>query len=273
MPVCLTVAGSDSGGGAGIQADLKAFEYFNVFGASIITAVTAQNPVAVKSIFPIPVEEVKNQLGAVFDAFNITAIKTGMLYSVDIIRGLLEFLEEIDYQRFLIVDPVMIAGCGDALSQNDNYILEIRKLFQMSQLVTPNLSEAERLLGRALTSYADMVSAVRELSELYETGILLKGGHIKHELARDWYCDGNAIYEISCPSLQVKTTHGTGCRLSSAIAANLAKGKSILDSIQVGKVFVYQELQNVLQVGNQCFALGQPLSIDESEMIVNQLVN
>ncbi len=273
IPVCLTVAGSDSGGCAGIQVDLKTFEYFNVFGTSVITTVTAQNPKEVQSIHPVPDAEVTSQLKAVFDMFDIRAIKTGMLYSENIICRLLEFLEHINYDDFLIIDPIMVAGCGDPLSKVSRYGFITGKLLRASDLVTPNLAEAEVLLGRTLKSYSDIIIAVRELSEMFKTNVLLKGGHFKHEMASDWYCDGDEIYEVSCPYLKVKTTHGTGCRLSSAIAANVAIGKSIFESVRIGKIYVYRNLKHILQVGNQCFALGQPVDMNAPELNITKLKN
>ncbi len=271
IPVCLTVAGSDSSGGAGIQADLKTFEYFNVFGASVITAVTAQNPMAVKSIHPIPATEVKSQLKAVFDTLNITAIKTGMLYSVDIISSLLEFLEQIKYRFFLVVDPVMVAGCGASLSNDATIDTHFMKLLKRSNLVTPNIPEAELLLNKHLSFKYNLIEAVKELADKYQSKFLLKGGHSKSDNAIDYFSDGSNVYEFVSPHISANCTHGTGCRLSSAIAANISKGENILDAIRLAKSYINQSIAQIEKVGKNCFALGQPHTIDIVGIKINRI--
>ena len=221
MRTALTIAGSDSGGGAGIQADLKSFAAVGVHGASVITCVTAQNTKAVTSIFPLPAAEIRAQLRAVLDDFDVRAAKTGMLYSAEIVETVAKELRGTSFP--LVVDPVMVATVGARLEQDDFRAALVDVLLPRADLVTPNRREAEALSGRTLTGLVDMEAAARAIRDLGPRAVLVKGGHVAGELVDVLY-DGRAMRRLRA-FRHPKELHGAGCTLAASVAAYLALGQ------------------------------------------------
>ncbi|MCB1172658.1 MAG: bifunctional hydroxymethylpyrimidine kinase/phosphomethylpyrimidine kinase [Leptospiraceae bacterium] len=243
MPVTLTIAGSDSGGGAGIQADLKTFQALGCFGTSAITAITAQNTVGVSAVQAVTVDIVIAQVQAVLSDFPVQAAKTGMLFSAPIIEALADELRSRP-RIPLVMDPVMVATSGDRLLETaaEN---ALRALLPQAALITPNLPEAEVLRGSRITSGSAAADAARELADTFHCMVLLKGGHRLIEAADaadqnviDIFYDGSQIHQISRPLLPGRNTHGTGCTLSAAITAGLAHGLSMLDAIHQARDYL-----------------------------------
>jgi hydroxymethylpyrimidine/phosphomethylpyrimidine kinase len=223
----LTVAGSDSGGGAGIQADLKAFSALGVYGASVITAVTAQNTRAVTAVHAIPIDVIAAQLEAVFADLAVAAVKIGMLGGPEVIQTVAEGLEDRGVP--LVLDPVMVAKSGDALLPDDAVVVLRNKLLPLADLLTPNLPEAARLLETsAATSEAEMAAQGQALLALGARAVLMKGGHGGGARCVDLLVTGDGgPLRLEAPRRDTRNTHGTGCTLSSAIAAGLAKGQGL----------------------------------------------
>ena len=271
VPVCLTIAGSDSGGGAGIQADLKTFNYFKTFGASVITSVTAQNPFEVSAIYPMPVSGILSQIRAVTGKLEINAVKTGMLYSSEVITSLAKELCTLPTSPPVIVDPVMVATSGASLT-TENIRESLRnRLAPNATLITPNIPEAELLSGKKLSSRNDIIMAACDLVREYQTNVLLKGGHYPSATRCDYFANGKTTYELKTPHIDAPTTHGTGCMLSSAIAANMALGRNLLDAILTAKVFIFHALKNCITIGDSTFAIGLPPTIDKSIVEVKEV--
>ena len=235
--IALTIAGSDSGGGAGIQADLKTFSALGVYGSSVITAVTAQNTSAVTAVHEIPPAIIAAQIQAVLSDLDVAAIKIGMLANTDIVEAVVESIA--DFSGPIVVDPVMIAKSGDALLADQAVKTVQQKLIPKSEVLTPNLSEAACLIGDEIANCSvSMQNQGRALCDLGAKTVLMKGGHAKGDVCRDLLIGPDGlIAEYSAPRFKTKNTHGTGCTLSSAIAAGLAKGLSIGDA--VGEAHVY----------------------------------
>lgn len=242
IPTALTIAGSDSGGGAGVQADLKAFAALGVHGTSAITCLTAQNPKGVSGIQAATPEMVEKQLVAVTDELRPAAAKTGMLYSTAIIEVVAGFCEERPFGA-LVVDPVMVATSGAQLLR-DNAVRKLReKLLPLASLVTPNLGEAELLCDRRLRSVEDLRRAARELHERFGCAALVKGGHLKGLAeAVDVYYDGEDELLLSAPFVRGISTHGTGCTYSAAITAWLARGVTLPHAVGRAKEFITQAI-------------------------------
>jgi hydroxymethylpyrimidine kinase/phosphomethylpyrimidine kinase len=230
----LTIAGSDSGGGAGIQADLKAFASIGVHGTSAITCVTAQNTQSVDSIFPLPAGEIRKQLRAVLRDFDVRGAKTGMLYSEAIVRTV---AEELRRTRFpLVVDPVMVATVGARLHRDDFRAALVNHLFDRATIVTPNRHEAERLAGTTIRSVKDMEVAARAIRELGARAVLVKGGHMAGPLV-DVFFDGDRIHRFRGRRVQ-KELHGAGCTLAASMAAYLAQGRPLRDAVKAAQAKV-----------------------------------
>jgi len=251
MPVVLTIAGSDSGGGAGIQADLKTFEAIGVFGASAITCVTAQNPDAVTGVTALPPDAVHAQIAAVCAGFPVAAAKTGMLFSKEIIRAVAESLDKYPV-RALVADPVMVATSGARLLRDDAVFALRDMLMPRATVVTPNLQEAEVLAGRALTTPEDVRSAAARLAADIGTAFVIKGGHVDSgpdvvDILADR--DGNLI-EFRTARVKAAETHGTGCTFSAALAAYLALGSSLPDAVGKAQSFVARALARALPEGH-----------------------
>lgn len=255
----LSVAGSDSGGGAGVQADLKTFEAFGVYGMTAITAVTAQNTTGVQSVEGVSPEMVRAQMKSVLWDIGADAIKTGMLLSCDTICAVADTIEEYDRVRHvpLVVDPVMQAKSGDRLLSDGAQAVLKARLAPLTTILTPNVPEAEQLLGEhiRIESMDSMRLTVSQLlEELPETrAVLLKGGHFESadNLCVDIFCDRlhGGLVEFALPRLNTKNTHGTGCTTAAAIAAGLAKGYTPLEAVRVAKNYVHGCIRCSLSLG------------------------
>ena len=242
-PSVLTIAGSDSGGGAGIQADLRSFNAFKVYGCSVITAVTAQNPFEVRRVDILPASSVRSQMESVVDAFPIRFAKTGMLANREIIECVAETAVKYDLQ--LIVDPVMVSTSGAALLEESAISAMRDSLFPLAKWITPNIPEAELICGRKLTSISDLADSAQMLYEKYKCNCLLKSGHaVLSDTVTDIVCYQGKLFALSSPAAEVakNTAHGTGCTLSAALAANFASGKNFPEALMAAKAFVYGSL-------------------------------
>jgi hydroxymethylpyrimidine/phosphomethylpyrimidine kinase len=239
-PVAVTIAGSDSSAGAGIQADLKTFTYFRVFGQSVVTCVVAEVPGKVQKVQAIDVDTVRDQLSLSLEYFPVRAIKTGMLYSKEIIGAVSDILEAIpiDKRPSLVVDPVMIASSGDRLLQTEALEMYLKRLFPLATIVTPNRDETAVIYGQTIESTAEIERIGQELVRRYGTAFLLKGGHWPGELATDYLATQTGVTRLSEPFVPAKSTHGTGCTLSAALAAGLALGDDLQSAARRAKVFV-----------------------------------
>src|ERR1035441_2426185 len=242
LPVTLTIAGSDSGGGAGIQADLKTFAALGVHGTSAITCITAQNPEAVRGIQACSGDIVRGQMEAVFDAFSPNAVKTGMLYSVPVIRVVGEFFHRRP-RLPLVVDPVMVSTSGAQLLKAAAVRVLCAELLPIAMLVTPNLDEAEILVGAKLTSVPDLRAAARALHKRFGCAALVKGGHLRGlKEAVEIFYDGRQELLLSAPFIRGVSTHGTGCTYSAAIAGHLARGCPLPRAVQRAKEYITQAI-------------------------------
>ncbi|MBL8037223.1 MAG: bifunctional hydroxymethylpyrimidine kinase/phosphomethylpyrimidine kinase [Nitrospira sp.] len=245
----LTIAGSDSGGGAGIQADLKAMSANGVFAMSVITAITAQNTEEVTDVFELPPSIIASQLDAVFDDFDVAAVKTGMLSSsttVDIVVKMLT-LQKI---ATLVVDPVMVSKSGHSLLRPDAVDAVKTQLLPLAFVVTPNIHEAQQLSGVQITSLADARRAAKVIHGFGCKHVLIKGGHLLSERATDLLYDGRFFNVLKGEFIETRHTHGTGCTFASALAAHLAKGRSVLDAAQAAKDYVTQAIRHGLAIGH-----------------------
>ena len=247
IPKALTIAGSDSGGGAGIQADLKTFSAFRVFGMSVITAVTAQNSLGVQGVENLPPAFVALQLRSVLSDFGAGAAKCGMLSTAPIIEAVAATLADDPVEK-LVVDPVMVAKSGDALLQPDARQALIARVLPLALVVTPNLPEAESLAGIPVASRPDMEEAARRIHRLGPRYVLVKGGHLKGD-AIDLLWNGKVFTAFRAPRIDSGNTHGTGCTLSAAIAAGLARGQAIGDAIRDAKAYVTRAIREGFAAG------------------------
>lgn len=248
-PVVLTIAGSDSGGGAGIQADLKTFQALGCFGTTAITAITCQNTLGVSAVHGVPPEIVQGQIKAVLDDFPVRAIKTGMLFSAALIDTIEAAIPLRDYIA-LVVDPVMVASTGARLLASDAESA-LKRFLKRATLITPNLPEAEVLLGRQIFTLSDMEQAAMDLFAQAQTAVLLKGGHrAEHgKMVLDVFFDGTHIEILEAPLMDARHTHGTGCTLSAGIAAGLAHGMGLLESVKLSKEFLIGAIANAPGLG------------------------
>ena len=234
----LTIAGSDSGGGAGIQADLKTFSALGCFGMSAITALTAQNTCGVRAIHGVPPDMLASQIDAVVEDINVDAVKIGMLHSPEIVRAVADAIDRHSL-RHVVLDPVMVATSGAVLIDSPAIAALVRELFGRAVLITPNLDEASLLVGRTLTSEQDMQAAALELLAKGARAVLLKGGHLAGDVVSDLLqVAGAAPYWMRAPRIATANTHGTGCTLSSAIAVYLALDHSLTDAVEAARVYV-----------------------------------
>lgn len=250
IPVALTIAGSDSSAGAGIQADLKTFGALGVYGLTAVTCVVAETPGKVSKIEPMPAEIVREQIETLAKSFPIAAIKTGLLCSAAIVSTVAKAIVDLARGIPLVVDPVMIATSGAQLLEPAAIEEYEREIFPRATLITPNLDEAEKLLGQKIRDRESMERSVRALSEKYRTNILLKGGHLAGDRAIDLLFANDKLIEFSAPFVRDIATHGTGCTYSAAITAGLARGQSLETSTQNAKNLVTEAIGNHLTWGN-----------------------
>ena len=244
----LTIAGSDSGAGAGIQADLKTFAAFGVYGTSVITAITAQNTVKVTRIFELSRDLVAAQIDAVIQDIGAAAVKTGMLANAQLIEMIAEKIRRYKLKN-LVVDPVMVAKSGDLLLRRDAVRALRSRLIPLARVVTPNLPEAEELTGIKLTSHKKIIEAGRRIIAMGAQNVVIKGGHRKGP-AVDLFFTGTTIHELRSPRIRTRHTHGTGCTFSAAITASLAKGETLEKSIVSAKSYITAAIRNAFAVGS-----------------------
>ena len=242
-PRVLSIAGSDSGGGAGIQADLKTFAALGCYGMTAITALTAQNTLGVRAIHGVPPAMLRAQIDAVLEDIGAHAVKIGMLHSPDIVLTVAEAIDRHALEK-VVLDPVMVATSGAVLIDHPAIAMLVRELFGRASVVTPNLDEAALLVGRTLDSEAAMEAAARELLAMGAAAVLLKGGHLAGDVVSDLLLTkGGEAHWMRAPRIDTANTHGTGCTLSSAIAAQLALGSSLLQAVQAARAYVRAALQ------------------------------
>ena len=246
--VALTIAGSDSCGGAGIQADLKTFQAIGVYGMSAVTAVTVQNTQMVHAIQEINPKIVHDQIACLFDDIHIDAVKIGMVSSGELVEAIASALANIERPP-VVLDPVMISKSGYALLKQDARRAMVEKLFPLAAVVTPNIHEAEALVGRAISDENDMKKAARQIIDLGAANVVIKGGHMDGSEATDILYDGTLFQRLSSPRTETVNTHGTGCTFSSAIAAYLAKGHPFFEAVENAKRYITGAISNALDIG------------------------
>ncbi|HCW53294.1 MAG TPA: bifunctional hydroxymethylpyrimidine kinase/phosphomethylpyrimidine kinase [Clostridium sp.] len=244
----LTIAGSDSCGGAGIQADLKSFQANGVYGMSAITAVTVQNTMGVFGIQDMSPEIIEGQLNAIFEDIRVDAIKIGMVSKIESIKAISRALRKVSNLPKIVLDPVMISTSGYNLLSKDAKDTLVKELFPLAELITPNLPEAEEILGCKIETVEEMKDATKKLMELGTKSVLVKGGHLKDD-ATDLLYDGKEFILLPQEKIDTVNTHGTGCTLSSAIAANLAKGMNMKDAVIEGKKYITSAIKHGFKLG------------------------
>ncbi len=259
IPVALTIAGSDSGGGAGIQADLRTFTSYGVYGCTAVTAVTAQNPCEVRRVDALPAESVKAQLESVFAEFDVGSVKTGMLLNTGIIRTVSRFLSE-KRKINVVVDPVMVSTSGAVLLKKGAVSAVADLLFPVASWVTPNIYEAEFLLGRKIADEKEMMEAAADFAGKWNCGCIVKGGHlkIKGNIKVDAVAYDGGLYRLSSPEIETLAGHGTGCTFSAAMAAGFALGYAWETVLLSAKSFVYGSLIESVMTGGRIHAMFPP---------------
>lgn len=258
QPCCLTIAGSDSGGNAGVQADLRAFHAFGLHGCTVVTALTAQNPRGVRAVHVAPPAFVAEQLDAVFEMYGVKALKTGMLATADVIATVAEKLAKRPRVK-KVIDPVMVATSGAKLLADDAVAALTERLLPLATVITPNLPEAEVLLGDAIETAADLPLAGKTLARKFRCAVLVKGGHAGARAAEDVLFDGRRVRMFSCPRIaRPVSTHGTGCTLAASIAAGLALGAPLATAVEDAKFYVYEAIKLSYHIGRNCGVLGMP---------------
>ena len=247
IPKAMTIAGSDSGGGAGIQADLKTFAALGVYGASTLTAITAQNTVGVTAVHEIPTDVIRAQIDAVLSDIGADAVKTGMLSSSAIIECVVEALKKHGVQQ-LVVDPVMVAKSGDSLLREDAVDSLRTRLLPLAAVVTPNIPEAEALTETKIVSGADVRRAAEAIVDMGARSVVVKGGH-REGPATDLFYDGSDFREFTAPRFDTVNTHGTGCTFASAVAAGLARGMAVTEAVALAKDYVTEAIRSSFPSG------------------------
>ena len=251
MKTCLTIAGSDSSGGAGIQADLKSFGANGVFGMSVITALTAQNTLGVDDILEVPTDFIKKQLESVFSDIVPDAVKTGMFAGADAVSVTADFLKERNVKN-LVVDPVMVSTSGSSLTCEESITVMKKKLLPIAGIITPNIPEAEKLTGNTITTEEDILKAGKALRENFGCAVLIKGGHFEADTENCTdilFTDEEKPIYFSSKRIANENTHGTGCTMSSAIAAGLANGMNMKTAVHRAKIYVFGAIKDGLDLG------------------------
>ena len=248
IPKAMTIAGSDSGGGAGVQADLKTFAALGVYGASTLTAITAQNTVAVTAVHELPVDLIQSQIDAVVTDIGVDAVKTGMLSSTAIVAAVAAALQKHAIPN-VVVDPVMIAKSGDALLRQDAVAALRSHLLPLATVVTPNIPEAETLTGLSLQTDAAIRQAAEQILAMGALSVVIKGGH-RSGPAADLFYDGARFQEFTAPRIDTPNTHGTGCTFAAAIAAGLAQGQDLAAAVAQAKDYVTAAIRHSYPLGH-----------------------
>lgn len=256
IPAAMTIAGSDSGAGAGVQADLKTFAALSIYGTSVLTAITAQNTIAVAAVHELPTDVINAQIEAVISDIGVDAVKTGMLSSSVIIECVITCLKasmkkypNMPGLRRIVVDPVMVAKSGDALLQEEAVSALRELLVPLAAVITPNIPEAETLTGLTITTDDDVNKAARMIVDMGAASVVIKGGH-REGPATDVYFDGSSFREFTSQRFDTVNTHGTGCTFASAVAAGLAQGLETEDAVGQAKEFVTEAIRNSFPVGH-----------------------
>ncbi|RNC28665.1 MAG: Hydroxymethylpyrimidine/phosphomethylpyrimidine kinase [Candidatus Dichloromethanomonas elyunquensis] len=247
MKKVLTIAGSDTCGGAGIQADLKTFSAHGIYGMSVITAVTAQNTQGVFAVQDIQPDIIGKQIDAIYQDIEVDALKIGMVSVIDTIRIIGSKLRAYGAKK-IVLDPVMISKSGFALLQPEAREALLENLLPLSTITTPNIPEAEVISGKKINTLQDMREAAKMIADLGPMYVLVKGGHLEGE-AMDILYDGRMFHEFKAPRLNTKNTHGTGCTLSSAIASNLAKGMDVASAVELSKKYITTAIHHSFAIG------------------------
>ena len=247
-PTVLSIAGSDPSGGAGIQADLKTASALGAYGMAVITALTAQNTQTVAGVSEVPADFVALQIDTIFADITPDAVKTGMLANAEIIDVVAAKAAEHSF-RNLVVDTVMVAKSGDRLLRQDAVQAMREKLVPLAHVLTPNLPEAEDLVGRKLRTDEDIREAARELAAMGARNVVIKGGHREGDTVTDVLFDGKAFHDFSGPRIETTSTHGTGCTFASAIATFLARGESVRDAVGHAKEYLTEALRRAYPIG------------------------
>lgn len=249
MKKALTIAGSDSGGGAGIQADLKTFQELEVFGMSALTAVTAQNTLGVHGVYPMTADAVIKQIQAIGEDMGTDALKTGMLFNAEIIEAVSGQLKFYNWEN-VVVDPVMIAKGGASLLQMEAITAMKQYLLPLSKVITPNIPEAEVLTGMSIQTLEQKKEAAKRLWDLGVKNVVIKGGHDENQSeSTDLLFDGTEFYTFTSKRMETKNTHGTGCTFSAAITAELAKGATVYEAVSRAKDFIQAAIEDDLRIG------------------------
>lgn len=248
MKVALTIAGSDSSGGAGIQADLKTFQALGVFGMSAITAVTVQNTQKVYAVQEMDLDIVKDQILCLFEDADIHAVKIGMVSSIQLIETIAQSLRRVSLSP-VVLDPVMISKSGYRLLNQDAQDALVEHLFPLAEVVTPNIYEAEALIGNKIQDLDEMKDAAQRILSLGAAKVVVKGGHLGGELSTDILYDGKEYESLESKRFETKNTHGTGCTFSSAITAHLAKGISFFEAVTLAKAYITGAIEHALSIG------------------------
>lgn len=249
IPKALTIAGSDSGGGAGVQADLKTFTVLGVYGMTAITSITVQNTVGVFGVYDLPAHVVYNQIKVVVEDIGVDAAKTGMLSSEEIIKAVSKAIRDLRIEK-LVVDPVMRAKSGDSLLEPSAKETLIKQLLPLALVVTPNIPEAEEICGFEINSIQDMEKACRIIYSFGPSYVVVKGGHLEGNKKVDVVYDGKSFHYLEGKYVLTKNTHGTGCTFSSAITAFLAKGEEPLEAIRKAKHYLQSAIEKSLDIGH-----------------------
>lgn len=247
-PVCLTIAGLDPSGGAGIIADIKTFSAFGCFAAAAVTSVTFQNTQAVHGAVHQNADSVRRQVEPVVDDYSIAAVKIGMLPTRAIIDEVSHLVTELDFFR-LVVDPVVRSTSGFDLIDDEALASVIERLFPVAMVITPNIPEAERITGSRINSEEDIVKAGKKMQDLGAKNVLLKGGHFTGPNAKDFLFTDDTVQVFEAEYINTTATHGTGCTLAAAITANLALGKSLPEAVAISKRFVHQAIETSPRLG------------------------
>lgn len=250
LPCVLTIAGSDSGGGAGIQADIKSFQERDVFGTSVITAVTAQNTTGVQGVFPLETKAIEQQLDSIGEDFQISALKTGMLFDASTIALVVDAIKKFSWEN-LVVDPVMVSTTGHILLEHEAIETIKSQLLPLARIVTPNIPEAEHLTKIKIDKDTDIIRASEKILSMGSHSVLIKGGHSRSEIAEDIYMDQTgSLIRLRSRRLETKNTHGTGCTFSAVLAAELAKGREMEEALMTAKRFIQAAIENTIPLGH-----------------------
>ncbi len=249
MKTSLTIAGSDNSGGAGIQADLKVFSAFDVYGMAVITSLTAQNTTGVKDIFPVSGDFVYKQIQTIAEDIKIDSAKTGMLFSKDVVEAVCEAVKDFKIKN-LVIDTVFKSKNNKDLLSKDAMEIFISKLLPLSTVITPNVPEAEVIADMKIENLEDMKKAAKKIQKINKGFVVLKGGHLPFgDKTVDVVYNGRDFLLLEYPFVKTKNTHGTGCTYSAAITANLAKGLPVLKSVRIAKAYLHGAIENALEIG------------------------